>query len=89
MAAYRVAQAGESGAVSVSTVPTSSFWGVPVGEVDTASDGAFEVKGLGSGLHVIMLTEEPRRGGCVGQAGMLRFVRLNPSIPPPPITLGY
>lgn len=87
--AYRVVPEGTAGAVHVTTVPMSAFHGIPVDDVLTADDGSFSVKGIGEGLHVVMLTEEPRRGGCVGQAGMLRLVRVNPGVPTPPISLSY
>lgn len=89
VAAYRVARAGDPGAVYVSTVPISAFWGVPVGSSRTRPDGTFTIDGIGQGLHIVMLTEEPRRGGCIGQAGMLRFVRVIRGVPTDPISLSY
>lgn len=90
VAAYRVASPGEPGAVHVTTVPATAFWGVPIGTVETRDDGSFTMPGLAYGvLHVVMLTEEPRRGGCIGQAGMLRMVRPVAGMPMPPIELSY
>jgi hypothetical protein len=71
------------------TVPLRAFWGVKVAMASTHAEGTFVIDGIGQGLHVVMLTVEPRRGGCFGLAGMMRFARLVPGLPTDPVKLSY
>ncbi len=88
--AYRQARPGESGASFVRLPYGDQFWAVLHEAVEADETGAFALTGLNPGdLYVVMLAEEPKRGGCVGLAGMARYLRVNPGVPVAPIRLAY